>query len=338
MSVPVSQMFTVASYVITQKLRGRKRYPLVLMLEPLFRCNLACAGCGKIQYPAQVLKKHLTVEQCLKAVEECGAPMVSIPGGEPLMYPEIDRLVAELVKRKKYIYLCTNAILLEEKLDLFTPSKYLTFSVHMDGLREDHDESVCRDGVYDQAVEGIGAALARGFRVTTNTTLFDGASPLRMRQFFDEMMAIGVEGMMVSPGYSYAKAPDQEHFLRRARTHQLFAEMLAEPKKAWKFNQSPLFLRFLMGKHDYECTPWGNPTFNMFGWQRPCYLLQEGYASTFQELMDTTAWERYGRKSGNEKCRDCMVHCGYEPTAVDQTFSSLKAFRETVAVTLTGRL
>jgi hopanoid biosynthesis associated radical SAM protein HpnH len=338
MSVPVSQMFTVASYVITQKVRGRKRYPLVLMLEPLFRCNLACAGCGKIQYPAQVLKKHLTVEQCLKAVEECGAPMVSIPGGEPLMYPEIDRLVAELVKRKKYIYLCTNAILLEEKLDLFTPSKYLTFSVHMDGLREDHDESVCRDGVYDQAVEGIGAALARGFRVTTNTTLFDGASPLRMRQFFDEMMAIGVEGMMVSPGYSYAKAPDQEHFLRRARTHQLFAEMLAEPKKAWKFNQSPLFLRFLMGKHDYECTPWGNPTFNMFGWQRPCYLLQEGYASTFQELMDTTEWERYGRKSGNEKCRDCMVHCGYEPTAVDQTFSSLKAFRETVAVTLTGRL
>jgi hopanoid biosynthesis associated radical SAM protein HpnH len=338
MSVPVSQMFTVASYVITQKLRGRKRYPLVLMLEPLFRCNLACAGCGKIQYPAQVLKKHLTVEQCIKAVEECGAPMVSIPGGEPLMYPEIDRLVAELVTRRKYIYLCTNAILLKDKLDLFTPSKYLTFSIHMDGLREDHDESVCRDGVYDQAVEGIQAALNRGFRVTTNTTLFDGASPLRMRQFFDEMMALGVEGMMVSPGYSYAKAPDQEHFLRRARTHQLFADILAEPKKAWKFNQSPLFLRFLMGKHDYECTPWGNPTFNMFGWQRPCYLLQEGYASSFQELMDTTEWESYGRKSGNEKCRDCMVHCGYEPTAVDQTFSSLKAFRETVVATLTGRL
>ena len=338
MSVPVSQMFTVASYVLTQKLRGRKRYPLVLMLEPLFRCNLACAGCGKIQYPAQLLKKHLTVEQCLKAVEECGAPLVSIPGGEPLMHPQIDQIVEGLVARKKYIYLCTNAILLEEKLDLFTPSKYLTFSVHMDGLREDHDDSVCRDGVYDQAVEGIRAALARGFRVTTNTTLFDGASPLRMRQFFDEMMAVGVEGMMVSPGYSYAKAPDQEHFLRRARTHQLFADMLAEPKKDWKFNQSPLFLRFLMGKHDYECTPWGNPTFNMFGWQRPCYLLQEGYASSFQELMDTTEWERYGRKSGNEKCRDCMVHCGYEPTAVDQTFSSLKAFRETVAVTLTGRL
>jgi hopanoid biosynthesis associated radical SAM protein HpnH len=338
MSVPVSQMVTVASHVIRQKLAGRKRYPLVLMLEPLFRCNLACAGCGKIQYPPQILRKHLSVEQCLAAVDECGAPIVSIPGGEPLMYPLIDRLVAELVLRKKYVYLCTNAILLKEKLDLFTPSKYLSFSVHMDGLKEDHDESVCRDGVYDQAVDGMRAALERGFRLTTNTTLFDGASPLRMRQFFDEMTDLGVEGMMLSPGYSYAKAPDQEHFLRRARTHQLFSEILANPKRRWKFNQSPLFLRFLMGKHDYECTPWGNPTFNVFGWQRPCYLLQEGYAASFRELMETTPWENYGRKSGNEKCRDCMVHCGYEATAVDHTFGSVRAFAETVAVTLTGKL
>ncbi|HEV8457185.1 MAG TPA: adenosyl-hopene transferase HpnH [Methylomirabilota bacterium] len=338
MSVPVSQMYTVASYVIRQKLAGRKRYPLVLMLEPLFRCNLACAGCGKIQYPAQILKKHLTVEQCLEAVDECGAPVVSIPGGEPLMYPDIAELVAQLVKRKKYIYLCTNAILLKEKLGLFTPSKYLSFSIHMDGLREEHDEAVCRDGVYDQAVEGIKAALARGFRVTTNTTLFDGASPLRMREFFDEMMSLGVEGMMLSPGYSYSKAPDQEHFLRRAKTNQLFSDMLSNPKRRWKFNQSPLFLRFLMGKKDYECTPWGNPTYNMFGWQRPCYLLQEGYAESFQELMETTPWEQYGRKSGNEKCQDCMVHCGYEATAVDETFGSLRAFGETVAATLTGKL
>ena len=338
MSVPVSQMYTVASYVIKQKLSGRKRYPLVLMLEPLFRCNLACAGCGKIQYPAQILKKHLTVEQCLKAVDECGAPIVSIPGGEPLMYPDIDKLVTELVKRKKYVYLCSNAVLLEEKLHLFTPSKYLTFSVHMDGLREDHDEAVCRDGVFDEAVGGIKAALARGFRVTTNTTLFDGASPLRMRRFFDEMMNLGVEGMMLSPGYNYSKAPDQEHFLRQTRTNQLFSEILSKPERQWKFNQSPLFLRFLMGKQDFECTPWGNPTFNMFGWQRPCYLLQEGYATSFQELMDTTPWENYGKKSGNEKCRDCMVHCGYEATAVDYTFSSVKGFAETVAVTLTGKL
>jgi hopanoid biosynthesis associated radical SAM protein HpnH len=333
-------MWTVATYVLGQRLRGRARYPLVLMLEPLFRCNLACAGCGKIQYPAQILKKHLTVERCLEAVEECGAPMVSIPGGEPLMYPEIGRLVSELVARRKYVYLCTNAILLEEKLEqgLFTPSKYLSFSVHMDGLKEEHDEAVCRDGVYDQAVQGIQAALRRGFRVTTNTTLFDGASPLRMRQFFDAMMDLGVEGMMISPGYSYSKAPDQEHFLRRQRAHELFRQMLARPKRRWRFNQSPLFLQFLMGKHDYECTPWGNPTFNLFGWQRPCYLLQEGYAATFRELMDGTDWARYGKKSGNDKCRDCMVHCGFEATAVDQTFASWRGFRDTVAATVTGRL
>ena len=339
MSVPASQMWTVATYVLKQRLRGRKRYPLVLMLEPLFRCNLACAGCGKIQYPAQILKKHLTVEACLKAVEECGAPMVSIPGGEPLMYPDIGRLVAELVARKKYVYLCTNAILLKEKLEqgLFTPSNYLSFSVHMDGLREEHDEAVCREGVYDQAVEGIREALKLGFRVTTNTTLFEGAAPLRMRQFFDEMMDLGVEGMMISPGYSYAKAPDQEHFLRRQRANELFTRMLSEPKRRWKFNQSPLFLQFLMGKHDYDCTPWGNPTFNMFGWQRPCYLLQEGYAESFQDLIENTRWDTYGKRSGNDKCRDCMVHCGFEATAVHETFSTWKGFRDTVTATLTGR-
>ena len=340
MSVPLSQMWTVASYVLKQKLTGRKRYPLVLMLEPLFRCNLACAGCGKIQYPAQILKKHLSVEACLKAVDECGAPVVSVPGGEPLLYPEIGRLVEELVKRKKYIYLCTNAVFLKKKLErgFFTPSKYLSFSVHMDGLREEHDEAVCRDGVYDQAVEGIKEALKQGFRVTTNTTLFDGASPLRVRQFFDEMMALGAEGMMLSPGYSYAKAPDQEHFLRRSRTNELFSQILSNPKKRWRFNQSPLFLQFLMGKRDYECTPWGNPTYNIFGWQRPCYLLQEGYAESFRDLMEKTRWENYGRKSGNEKCQDCMVHCGFEATAVDETFSGWRGFRDTVAATMTGKL
>jgi len=339
-SVPVSQMWTVASYVLRQKLAGRRRYPLVLMLEPLFRCNLACAGCGKIQYPPQILKKYLSVEACLKAVDECGAPVVSIPGGEPLMYPEIGQLVDELVKRKKYIYLCTNAILLKERLEqgAFRPSKYLSFSVHMDGLREEHDEAVCRDGVYDRAVDGIKEALRRGFRVTTNTTLFDGASPLRVREFFDEMINLGVEGMMVSPGYSYSKAPDQEHFLRRQKTTDLFSVILSNPKRGWKFNQSPLFLQFLMGKRDYECTPWGNPTFNIFGWQRPCYLLQEGYAESFQDLMENTRWENYGRRSGNEKCRDCMVHCGFEATAVDQTFSSWRGFKDTVVATVTGKL
>lgn len=326
MGVPLSQMWTVATYVLGQRLRGRKRYPLVLMLEPLFRCNLACAGCGKIQYPAHVLKQHLSVEDCLKAVEECGAPMVSIPGGEPLMHPEIDVLVRELVKRRKYIYLCTNAILLREKIDLFSPSKYLTFSIHMDGQEEHHDFAVCREGVYKEAAEAIRLAVQRGFRVTTNTTLFEGADPNSVRLFFDEMMALGVEGMMVSPGYAYEKAPDQKNFLKRQRTHHLFNMILSNRNrcgKRWRFNQSPLFLEFLMGRRDYECTPWGNPTYNLFGWQRPCYLLQDGYVDTFAELMEETDWDGYGRASGNDKCQNCMVHCGYEPSAVNHTFSSL---------------
>jgi hopanoid biosynthesis associated radical SAM protein HpnH len=333
MAIPLSQAFTVTSYVLRQKLRGNKHYPLVLMLEPLFRCNLACAGCGKIQYPEHVLKKRLTPEQCWAAAEECGAPIVSVPGGEPLIHPEMPEIVRGLVERKKYIYLCTNALLMERKLPEYTPSKYLTFSVHMDGLKEEHDVAVCRDGVYDIAVRAIKAALARGFRVTTNTTLFEGANPERVRQFFDAMMDLGVEGMMISPGYSYQKAPDQEHFLRRNRTKELFAAILSDRKKHWDFNQSPLFLEFLMGKRDYQCTPWGNPTYNIFGWQRPCYLLQDGYAATFKELIETTNWDGYGT-GRNEQCADCMVHCGYEASAVDDTFSAWSGFARTVKLTL----
>jgi hopanoid biosynthesis associated radical SAM protein HpnH len=332
--VPVSQMWTVASYVVAQKIRGRQRYPLVLMLEPLFRCNLVCAGCGKIQYPAHILKKELSPEECFRAVEECGAPMVSIPGGEPLMHSQIEKIVEGLVARKKYIYLCTNALLLREKLHLFKPSKYLTFSVHLDGQREHHDFSVCREGGYDEALEGVKAALARGFRVTTNTTLFDGADPNSVRAFFDEMMELGVEGMMLSPGYSYDKAPDQKHFLGRARTRRLFRSILANRKKSWQFNQSPLFLEFLMGKRNYACTPWGMPTYNIFGWQKPCYLLQDGYAESFQELMEATEWANYGTESGNPKCANCMVHSGYEASAVNDTFSSLRGFWNTVRATV----
>src|SRR3954465_9136814 len=259
MGVPVSQMATVASYVIRQKLAGRKRYPLVLMLEPLFRCNLACAGCGKIQYPAHILKKTLPPEKCFQAVEECGTPIVSIPGGEPLMHPQIAEIVEGLVARKKYIYLCTNALLLKEKLDQFKPSKYLTFSVHVDGEREHHDFSVCREGGYDIAVDAGKEALRRGFRVTTNTTLFDGADPNSVRGFFDEMMEVGVESMMLAPGYSYDKAPDQQHFLGRARIRRLFRGILSNRKKSWRFNQSPLYLEMLMGARTYSCTPWGMP-------------------------------------------------------------------------------
>jgi len=337
MPVPISQAWTVASYVLKQKLSGRKQYPLVLMLEPLYRCNLACAGCGKIQYPAHVLKRELSPEECFRAVDECGAPMVSIPGGEPLMHSQIEKIVEGLVARKKYIYLCTNALLLKEKLHLFQPSKYLTFSVHLDGQKEHHDFSVCREGGYELAVEGIKAALARGFRVTTNTTLFDGADPKSVRAFFDETMELGVEGMMLSPGYSYDKAPDQKHFLGRARTRRVFRAMLANRKKSWQFNQSPLFLEFLMGKQEFKCTPWGMPTYSIFGWQKPCYLLQDGYAETFAELMAETEWANYGTESGNPECANCMVHSGYEASAVDYTFSSLKGFLATVRATLSSR-
>jgi hopanoid biosynthesis associated radical SAM protein HpnH len=337
MSVPVSQMWTIATYVLKQKVVGRKQYPLVLMLEPLFRCNLACAGCGKIQYPAHVLKRQLTPEECFRAVDECGAPTVAIPGGEPLMHPQIGEIVAGLVTRRKYIYLCTNALLLEEKLDLFTPSKYLSFSVHVDGEREHHDFSVCREGGYEVAVRGIKAALARGFRVTTNTTLFDGADPNSVRRFFDEMMELGVEGMMLSPGYSYDKAPDQQHFLGRARTRRLFRAILSNRKRSWKFNMSPLFGEFLMGHRHFACTPWGMPTYNVFGWQKPCYLLQDGYADTFAELLTETEWARYGTESGNPKCANCMVHSGYEASAVDYGFGSLRGFFSVAKASLFNR-
>jgi hopanoid biosynthesis associated radical SAM protein HpnH len=333
---PISQAYTVASYVLRQRIGGVKRYPLVLMLEPLFRCNLACAGCGKIQFPAEILRRHLTPEQCWTAAEECGAPIVSIPGGEPLLHPQIDEIVAGLVKQRRFIYLCTNALKLEELLPRFTPSKYLAFSVHMDGPREEHDLAVCREGTYDIAVSAIRAAKKRGFRVTTNTTLFRGADPVRMRGFFDEMMALGVEGMTISPGYSYEKAPDQDHFLVRRQTTDLFGSILRQAKRSWRFNQTPLFLEFLRGNYELDCTPWGSPSYSIFGWQRPCYLLGEGYCQSFRELMETTDWPAYGRKSGNPKCRDCMVHCGYEPSAVAATFGSLRGFYRTAKATLLG--
>ena len=336
MSIPVSQMWTVSKYVVSQRLRRRKRYPLVLMLEPVFRCNLSCAGCGKIQYPGHVLKQSLTTEQCLAAAEECGAPVVSVAGGEPLLLPHIGEVVEGLVKQKRYIYLCSNAILLKEKLSLFKPTKYLSFSIHLDGLEKEHDEAVCREGVYKKAVEAIREAVKLGFRVTTNTTLFDSADPERTREFFDVAMELGVEGMMLSPGYNYSKAPDQDHFLKRRQTVNLFRRILHGAKKSWVFNHSPLYLEFLAGVHDFECTAWGNPTYNVFGWQRPCYLLQKGYARTYHELIEETDWDSYGRKSGNPDCADCMVHCGFEPTAVNETFGKAKGFAATVKAFFRG--
>jgi hopanoid biosynthesis associated radical SAM protein HpnH len=326
MAIPISQMWTVSTYVLKKQLSGTKRYPLVLMLEPLFRCNLACAGCGKVQYPPHILKKQLTPEECFKAVDECGAPMVSIPGGEPLLHPQIVEIVNGLIARKKYIYLCTNALELKRRLPEFTPSKYLTFSVHLDGQREHHDYSVCREGGWDIAVEGIKEAVKRGFRVTTNATFFDGTDPNSVRAFFDEVMGMGVEGIVLSPGYSYEKAPDQTHFMGRARVRKLFRAILSNRKPNWKFNMSPLFLEFLMGDRNYDCIPWGMPAYNIFGWQKPCYLLQDGYTETYKELLETTNWDDYGVPSGNPKCANCMVSCGYEAPAVIDGFGSWRGF------------
>jgi hopanoid biosynthesis associated radical SAM protein HpnH len=333
-------MYTVASYVIGQKLRGNKHYALTLMLEPLFRCNLACAGCGKIQYPAHILKRQLTPEECWKAAEECGAPVVAIPGGEPFLHPQIKEIVEGLIARKKYVYVCTNALLLKQRLEegVLKPSKYLSFSVHMDGLEEHHDFAVCREGTYQTALEGIRLAIKMGFRVTTNTTLFDGADPNAVRAFFDEMTKLGVEGMMVSPGYAYPKAPDQKSFMQeRSKTTDFFRMVLSNRKKGWQFNMSPLFLEFLMGKREYECTPWGMPTYNIFGWQKPCYLLQDGYVDTYKELIETTKWANYGRASGNRSCQQCMVHSGYEASSVDHTFGSIRGLWGAAKATIFGR-
>lgn len=334
MAVPISQAWAVAKYVLKHKLSRQKRYPLVVMLEPLFRCSLACAGCGKVQYPPHILKKQLTPEECFRAVEEAGTPMVAIPGGEPLLHPQIVEIVNGLIARGKYVYLCTNALDLKRRLPEFTPSKYFSFSVHVDGLKEHHDFAVCREGVYDIAIDAIREALKLGFRVTTNTTLFDGTDPNQVRAFFDEMMNVGVESMMLSPGYSYDKAPDQQRFLAKAKTRRLFRAILSNRKGNWRFNANPLFLEFLMGKREFRCTPWGMPTYNIFGWQKPCYLLQDGYASTFKELMETTAWEEYGTESGNPRCANCMVHSGYEASAVDYTFGSLRGLLATAKGTL----
>jgi len=316
MSVPMRQVARVGAYVVKQHMLGRKRYPLVLMLEPLFRCNLACSGCGKIDYPAPILNQRLSVADALAAADECGAPVVSIAGGEPLLHKEMPEIVRGLLARKKFIYLCTNALLLEKKMDDYTPHPDFSWDVHLDGDREMHDRAVSQEGTYDRAVAAIKEAKRRGFRVSINCTLFDGAQAERVGKFFDDVMAMGVDGIMTSPGYAYERAPDQAHFLSRQKTKQLFRDILTYGKgKGWKFTQSPLFMSFLAGNENYTCTPWGKPTRNVFGWQRPCYLLGEGYTKTYKELMDSTDWDKYG--TGNyEKCADCMVHSGYESTAV----------------------
>jgi hopanoid biosynthesis associated radical SAM protein HpnH len=326
MPVSVRQQVRVGTYLFKQKLKKREKFPMLVELEPLFACNLACAGCGKIQYPAHLLKTRMSVETAIAGIEESGAPMVSIAGGEPLIHPEIHLMAQELIKRKKFVYLCTNALLMQKKMHQFKPSPYFAWAVHMDGLRERHDESVCQEGVFDVAVEAIKEAKAKGFRVTTNTTFFSHDTPKTVREVLDFLNdELKVDAMMISPAYWYEKAPDQEHFPPVEMTRKLFADAFADGRrKKWRLNHSPLFLDFLEGKVDYPCTPWGIPSYSIFGWQRPCYLMADGYCQTYQELIETTDWSKYGRQSGNPKCANCMAHCGYEPTAVLATMGSLK--------------
>ena len=325
MPVPLRQSMRIGAYLATQKLHRRERFPLIVELEPLFQCNLACAGCGKIQHPEHVLKRRMPVEQAVAAIEECGAPMVSIAGGEPLIHPEIDQIVSELVARKRYVYLCTNALLMERKMDKFEPSDFFAWAVHIDGLRERHDESVEREGVFDKAVAAIREAKRRGFRVTTNTTFFTHDSPESVRSVLDFLNdELEVDMMMISPAYAYEKAPDQDHFLGVKQTRELFSAAFADGRRRkWRLNHSPLFLDFLEGKVDFQCTAWGIPSYSLFGWQRPCYLMADGYAKTYRELLETTDWDSYGR-GRDPRCDNCMAHCGYEPTAVLATAGSVK--------------
>ncbi len=328
MGFPLQQAARIGAYVMKQQITGVKRYPLVLMLEPLFRCNLACAGCGKIDYPDEILNQRLSYEQCMEAIDECGAPAVSIAGGEPLLHRDMPRIVKGFIAKKKFVILCTNALLMKKKIDQYEPNEFFTWSIHLDGDQAMHDKSVCEDGVYQKAVEAIQLAKSKGFRTQINCTVFEGADPERLAAFFDDMKAIGCDGITISPGYAYERAPDQEHFLNRAKTKQFFRDVLKRGKggKAWSFTNSSLFMDFLAGNQTYECTPWSMPARTVFGWQKPCYLLGEGYTKTFRELMDDTKWDDYG-VGKYEKCADCMVHCGFEGTATtDAVKNPLKMF------------
>jgi hopanoid biosynthesis associated radical SAM protein HpnH len=325
MAMPLRQSMRIASYLMRQRLSGREKFPLLVELEPLFACNLACAGCGKIQHPAAELKRRMPVEQALAAIDECGAPMVSIAGGEPLMHPQIEVIVSELIKRKKFVFLCTNALLIPRKIDKFKPSPYFAWTVHLDGLEERHDASVCKDGVFEKAVAAIRECQRRGFRVTTNSTFFTTDSPQTVIEVLNYLNDdLNVDEMMISPAYAYEKAPDQEHFLGVTETRELFRKAFADGnRKRWRLNHSPLFLDFLEGKRDFSCTAWGIPSYSLNGWQRPCYLMADGYVSSYKELVETTDWDAYGR-GRDPRCANCMAHCGYEPSAVLATMGSLR--------------
>jgi hopanoid biosynthesis associated radical SAM protein HpnH len=324
MPIPLRQNMKIGSHLLRQKLKGVKHYPFIVEIEPLFACNLSCPGCGKIQHPTDILRKRLSLEDILQAVEETGTPMVSIAGGEPLLHPDMERIVAELIRRKVYVYLCTNAVLLRRRLERFTPSHFFSWVVHIDGMKERHDAAVDREGVFDEAVAAIREAKEKGFRVTTNSTFFNTDSPKTVRDVLDFLNDdLKVDAMMISPAYAYEKAPDQEHFLGVEQTRKLFREAFDGKRKKWRLNHSPLFLDFLEGKQEFSCTAWGIPSYSVLGWQRPCYLMSDGYATSYKELIETTDWDSYGRGK-DPRCANCMAHCGYEPTSVIASMDSLR--------------
>jgi hopanoid biosynthesis associated radical SAM protein HpnH len=324
MAIPLGQAFKVGFYLFKQKLMKRKKYHLVLMLEPLYRCNLECIGCGKIQKPNEILKKYLSVEDCLSAAEECGAPIVSVAGGEPLIHPDIVDIVKGLVDQGRYVYLCTNALLLDRYIDQMPKTPRLTFSIHLDGMKEHHDHICAEEGVYDKAIDAIKLAKQKGFRVTTNTTFFGGVTVEEAEKFLDHLQPLDVDGMTVASAFQYPDAPTQDQFFGRRRTQEFFKELLSKNHNGrWNFSHSPFYLEFLEGKRDYDCTPWGNPSYSVLGWQKPCYLLDEGYAESFNALMEETEWEKYGHRN-HDKCKDCTAHCGYEATAVEDSTNGLK--------------
>jgi len=334
MSMPLHQTVKIGTYLMKQKVLRKKKFPLLIELEPLFACNLACAGCGKIQHPASVLKQRMPVEQAVSAVVDSGAPMVSIAGGEPLMHKEIDEIVRQLLDKGKMVFLCTNAVLLPRHIHKFKPHKNFAWMVHIDGLEQRHDESVSKEGVFKQAVEAIKMVQDKGFRVMTNTTFFDTDSPQDVIDVLDYLNdELKVDNMQISPGYAYEKAPDQAHWLGTSQTKELFKKAFADGRrKKWRLNHSPLFLDFLEGKVDFDCTAWAIPSYSLKGWQKPCYLMEDGYVDTYDELIETTDWDSYGRGK-DPRCANCMAHCGYEPTAVLATMGSLKeSIRAAVSV------
>ena len=321
-SRPLELSVRLAAYMIKNRLKGRKRFPMVTMLEPLEMCNLACVGCGRIHEYKPVMDKMMSVEEALEAVEESGAPLVSIAGGEPTIHPKIDQIINELVRRKYFVYCCTNGILLERVLKKVPPSKYLSWVVHMDGMETRHDEAVARKGVFQKATKAIQTALDGGYRVCTNTTIFRGCDTEDLHALFRSMTEMGVEGCMVSPGYNFEDAPDQDIFLTRQESKKAFREILDEEKtKGMRLYNNPLYLDFLRGKRDYQCTAWSNPTYTVMGWRKPCYPLADEHVQNVGELFEESLWDHYG-VGKDPRCASCMMHCGFESATIFNAISS----------------